>query len=171
MSKYFVTDGPIAVYEFDASAVISEQPPNVIYIRAKMDTDADARVKNVMVTMGDDGAVERNVGLYQLALLLVNIVRWEGPDLDGVPCTEANIRKLDPTEPHLALVLEEIARRNKRPDGPSPKSRTASTSASAGAADLTASQGGESLSLQLATGSYTSHLRNAITGRLKPSDD
>jgi hypothetical protein len=158
MSRYLVNDPPVPIYEFDPAEVISESPPNVIYIRSKMDSDADARYKNVILGMGDDGAIERNLGMLQLALLLANIVSWSGPDLDSVPCTQENIRKLDPAEPHLALVLEEIARRNKRPEAPSPKSATASTSASAGGVDsaMPAKASVESQSLLLATGKQRS---------------
>jgi hypothetical protein len=180
MSRYFVTDPPVAVPEFDVSEVLSDVPPNVIYIKAKMDVATDAKVKSELVKMaGDNKTMEMHLGENQLALLIHNIVRWEGPDLGAVPCTPELIRKLDPTEPHIVLVLDEIARRNKRPDGPKKTSAAASTSARNGAAGWRESANGDganspdqpSLSLQLATGTRTSPLQSAIIGRQKASDD
>jgi len=174
MSRYFVTDPPVPVYEFDPAEVLSETPPNVIYIRAKMDVATDAKVKADVVKIGaDDKTIERHIGLYQLALLIHNIVRWDGPDLASVPCTPEQIRALDPTEPHLVLVLDEIARRNKRPDSPNPKPVAGSTSGKNGAAGSIASQASDqpSLSLQLATMTQKSPLRSALDGRLNRSED
>jgi hypothetical protein len=171
MSRYFVTDPPVPVYEFDPTAVISETPPNVIYIRAKMDVATDAKVKSELVTMGaDNKTVEMRLGENQLALLIHNIVRWEGPDLSSVPCTVANIRALDPTEPHIVLVLDEIARRNKRPDSPNPKSAAGSTYAKNGAAGSLASDP-PSLSHQLAIGIGKSPLRSAVISRQNKLED
>ena len=137
MSRYFVHDTPVAVPEFDADAVMSDQAPNIIYIKSKMDLATDAKVKSELMKVGSDGKTfEAHLGENQLALLIHNIVRWEGPDLSGIPCTPENIRRLNPNEPHLALVLEEIGRRNARTPSPSPKSAGASTSASAGAVVL-----------------------------------
>lgn len=175
MSRYFVTDPPVAVPEFDPSDVVSDRPPNVIYIKAKMDMATDAKVKSELTKIGSDNkTMELRLGDNQLSLLIHNIVRWEGPDLGAAPCTLTNIRALDPTEPHIVLVLEEIARRNARPDGPGPKSRAASTSESAGEADSTPTARGSgepNLSLQLATGMSRSPLRNAIIGHQRSSDD
>jgi len=171
MSRYFVTDPPVPVYEFDPTEVISETPPNVIYIRAKMDVATDAKVKSELVTMGaDNKTVEMRLGENQLALLIHNIVRWDGPDLGSVPCTVANIRALDPTEPHIVLVLDEIARRNKRPDSPNPKPPAGSTPGKNGAAGWVASDQ-PSLSHQLAIGIGKSPLRSAMDGHLNRSDD
>lgn len=178
MSRYFVTDPPAPVYEFEPGSMLdaSGQPatPNVIFIKSKMDVATDAKVKSELVTMGaDNKTVEMRLGENQLALLIHNIVRWEGPDLDSVPCTPANIRALDPTEPHIVLVLDEIARRNKRPDSPNPKPAAGSTSAKNGAAGSIASPDGNQpgLSLQLATGTLRSPLRSAMDGRRNKSDD
>lgn len=121
MSRYFVDGAPVAVPEFD-SATIADRPPNIIYIKSKMDLATDAKVKNELVTLGaDNKTMEAHLGENQLALLIHNIVRWEGPDLGQIPCTVANIRMLDPTEPHIVLVLDEIARRNARSTSPNEK--------------------------------------------------
>jgi len=171
MSRYFCTDPPVPVYEFDPTEVISETPPNVIFIKSKMDVATDAKVKSELITLGaDNKTVEARLGDNQLALLIHNIVRWDGPDLSDTPCTVANIRALDPTEPHIVLVLDEIARRNKRPDSPNPKSAAGSTLGKNGAAGSIGSDP-PGLSLQLATGIGKSPLRSALDGRRSRSDD
>lgn len=177
MSRYFVTDPPVAVYEFDSGEIISDTPPNIIYIKPKMDMATDSKVKSELLTLGaDNKTMEARLGANSMALLIHNIVKWEGPDLGAVPCTPDNIRRLDPTEPHIARVLEEIAVRNKRPVSPNPKPNGASTSASAGAhasngQEIATQTNGESLSLQLATGISRSNLQSAINGRLSKSSD
>src|SRR5262245_10652821 len=100
MPRYFVTDPPVPVYEFDPSEVLSEKPPNIIWIRAKMDLATDSKVKNELLKFGKDTQIEAHLGENELSLLIHNIVRWEGPDLQNVPCDAAHIRQLDPTEPH-----------------------------------------------------------------------
>jgi len=171
MSRYFVTDPPVAVPEFDAAAVISDTPPNVIYIKSKMDVATDARVKSELVKMaGDNKTMEMHLGENQLALLIHNIVRWEGPDLGMMPCTPENIRKLDPTEPHIEKVLETIAARNKRKVAPNPKSPIAAGSETNGSHDASPASG-PGISLQLATGISKSPLLRAMDGRQTRSDD
>lgn len=161
MARYFVTDAPVAIPEFDPSEVISNTPPNVIYIKPKMDYATKAKTTSELFTLDKESQIELHAGSSQMALLVHNIVKWEGPDLGGVPCTEENIRKMDPTEPHLEKVLEEIAKRNKVPND-----RKASASTSAGAPPSR-----ENVSLALATGTPRSTLQSAINGRLKSSDD
>jgi hypothetical protein len=174
MSRYFVTDAPIPVREFNPDEVVSDTRPNVIYVRARMDVETAGKVSSELVSIGADGkTVEAHLGANQTALLIHNIVRWEGPDFDGVPCDAAHIRTLDPTEPHIALVLEEIAERNKRresPNGRSPATGSTSTSAGSTGSSTPPNEAG-SLSLQLATG--ISPLRSRITsdGRPNKSDD
>jgi len=171
MSRYFVTDAPAPVYEFDPAEVISDTPPNVIWIKAKMDVATDARVKNELVKMaGDNKTMEMHLGENQLALLIHNIVKWEGPDLGDIPCTPEQIRKLDPTEPHIALVLEEIARRNVRKESPLPKSPTEPGFATNGSHDGSP-QNAPGLSLQLATGIPRSDSRSGLLGHLRKSED
>jgi len=139
MSRYFVNSTPVAVFEFDVTNVFSEQAPNIIWIKSKMDLQTQAAVQSELLKLGaDNKSIEAHLGSNVMALLIHNIVHWEGPDFDGVPCTPATIRTLDPQLPLLELVIEEIARRNKRTPSPNPKSAGVSTSASAGAADLKA---------------------------------
>lgn len=139
MSRYFVSSTPVAVFEFDVTNVFSEQAPNIIWIKSKMDLQTQAAVQSELLKLGaDNKSIEAHLGGNVMALLIHNIVRWEGPDFDGVPCTPATIRTLDPQLPILELVIEEITRRNARTPSPNPKSAGASTSASAGAVDLKA---------------------------------
>ena len=56
--------------------------------------------------------VDFDVGAYQIALLVHNIVGWQGPAFAGVACTPANIERLDPDEPLVAKVIQEIGERN-----------------------------------------------------------
>lgn len=172
MSRYFVTDAPVAVPEFDTSTVISTTPPNVIYIRARMDYATRAKVSSEMFKLGKDSELEAQLGANDMALLIHNIVKWTGPDFDGVLCTADNIRTMDPNEPHMAKVLEEIAKRNKRRESPNARSATSNISESAGAADLNPSaQASPQAGDQSANGISISPLQNAINGRMNKSDD
>lgn len=59
----------------------------------------------------------------RLAVLEECVVDWEGPkftDKHGrkVPCTRAQIRRLNPHDPLVQRVLEEIDSRNQEPDAP-----------------------------------------------------
>ena len=129
MSRYFVDDAPVAVYETDAAA----PGEHVIWIKPKMDVATKGRVTSELLTLGaDQKTVEFRAGANEMALLVHNIVRWAGPELDGVPCDAAHIRQLDPTEPHITRVLDEIAQRNKAPASPNPKSAADSSLPNAG---------------------------------------
>lgn len=125
MSRYFVTDAPVPIAEFDDETVVSDQPPNIIYIKARMDVETDAKVKGELIAMGADNKVELRIGENSMALLVHNIVAWSGPDFDGVPCDAAHIKRLDINNPHVARVLEDITTRNKRQESPNPKSHGA----------------------------------------------
>lgn len=83
---------------------------NTIYIRAKMSVGVRAKVEDAIAMA--DGGTAKNIGSYILALLENNILAWEGPDFEGVPCTVENIRRLDPDDPLVQKVRDEIARRN-----------------------------------------------------------
>lgn len=176
MSRYFVTDPPVAVPEFDPATVISDGAPNIIYIRARMDVETSGKVKNALFAVDEASqSLELRAGANETALLIHNIVRWEGPDLGQIPCTPENIRKLDPTEPHIALVLEEIAKRNKPKASPNPKSPTANGSTSGGEDGLSAPTSPANddgpLSRQLATGTPRSPLQSALAGHRSRSGD
>jgi len=100
---------------------------HTIYIRAKMDTKTKAAVQDEMRArgMGEDEEVEvSGIGSYRLALLTHNIVAWEGPQFSGAKCTKENINKLDPDEPLIELVAEEIGKRNAPKESPDPNGVT-----------------------------------------------
>jgi hypothetical protein len=135
----FVTDERIPIVEFDPSEVISNTPPRTIWIRAKMNVGVRNRVTGKMVKFGPNGKeVELDLGENLNALLEENILAWEGGDFDGVPCTKENIRKLDPTDPFIDRVADEIAKRNKPKESPDPKEVTPASSMSAGGRSLMA---------------------------------
>lgn len=117
---------------------------NTIYIKAKMDygtrnqvlsAAADARMDD----KGNAKAATVNIGRYQNALLVNNIVDWNGPAFENIACTAVNILRLDPDEPLVVKVLEEIATRNPQRQAPNPKSRTTSGSPATGGSDSTPS--------------------------------
>ena len=99
---------------------------NTIYIRSKMSAGVRAAVQDEMRARGFKSQEELSIsgiGSYRLALMEHNIVAWEGPaflDEKGrpIPCTRLNIRNLDPTEPLVEAVAEEIGERNTAPETP-----------------------------------------------------
>ena len=101
---------------------------NTIYIRAKMTASVRARVEDEIAAkgLGDRRDMEmRGLGSYSLALLVHNIVAWEGSDFvdergKPIPCTRANIERLDLDEPLVVEVREEIGRRNAPKESPDP---------------------------------------------------
>lgn len=172
MGRYFVTDPPVPVPDPKGSN-------NIIWIKARMDVETRGKVRSELAEMGTDGKTPIiHAGAAQLALLLHNIVRWEGPDLGLMSCTPAAIRMLDPADPHIEAVLNEIGARNTPKESPNPKSAGASTLESAGIAGskppATPSVPGDpspGVSHQLATTTATSPLRSALAGRLNKSGD
>jgi len=88
---------------------------NTIMIRPKMDFGVKNRCMDALAAIGQENGtadVALHIGAYQVALMVENIVGWQGPDFVGVACNAANIAKLDPDEPLVELVLQEIAARN-----------------------------------------------------------
>jgi hypothetical protein len=129
-----------------ARVAVSDEQGNTIWIRAKMDVATKNRVHDAIAAVdgASDDVVELHLGSYNTALLVHNIVAWEGPafgDARGrtVPCTRQNIERLDPDEPLVTQVLGEISRRNVRPESPDPNSPTTDGSTHAGAASSPAS--------------------------------
>jgi hypothetical protein len=116
---------------------------DVIYIRPKMSYGVKQRLisKAAQISMsqgsiGGNGKSTPNmeaavdVGAYQLALLTFNVVRWGGPNFNGVLCIEANIERLDPDQPLVVKVLEEIEARNGSKPSPNPVSISGGSEAS-----------------------------------------
>lgn len=88
---------------------------NTILIRPKMDLGTKNRAMDALAQIGrEKGETELAVhlGAYQVALMVENIVAWHGPAFAGVACNAANIARLDPDEPLVELVLNEIVARN-----------------------------------------------------------
>ena len=108
---------------------------NTVYIRAKMSAGTKALLEDeikrggtVRRKEGEETVVEAEVsgfGSYEMLLRIHNIVAWEGPDFvdaDGkpIPCTRANIMRMDPTDPLYELVGERIGELNAKPESPDP---------------------------------------------------
>ena len=100
---------------------------NTIYIRAKMDAGTRALVQNEIAATNNVSKDTEITGLgsYSLALLVHNIVAWEGAafvDERGqpIPCNKLTIGRLDLDEPLIELVREEIGKRNAPKESPSP---------------------------------------------------
>lgn len=122
-----------------ATGVIDEKDitpdMNIIFIRPKMDYGTRQRVlgsaaKLVQVTAGnrkqrraaavkkrgDTNDVQFDIGAYQIALLVHNILDWQGPAFAGYACLAANIETLNPDEPLVQRALQEISDRNTDPN-------------------------------------------------------
>jgi hypothetical protein len=56
----------------------------------------------------DDDGVEMRIKSPDLALLVHNVMHWEGPSFRQYPCTPGNIRLLAPDDPHTQVVLDTI---------------------------------------------------------------
>ena len=112
---------------------------HTVYIRSKMSAGVRAAVQDEMRARGF-GAQEdvqvSGMGSYRLALLIHNVVAWEGPEFAGVPCKRANIERLDLDEPIWDLVADEIGKRNAPKESPDPNSPMSSGSTTDGAAPL-----------------------------------
>ena len=65
---------------------------------------------------GEKDNVEFNVGAYQTALLVHNVLGWHGPSFGGYACTPENIAALDPDVPLVKLVVDAITDRNSPAD-------------------------------------------------------
>lgn len=117
---------------------ISEDGENIIFIKPKMNIETKNCVMDDLVAItgtsgNDDAQVQMHMGAYSTALLVHNVVDWVGPAFAGVKCIPQNIRRLDPDEPLVAMVLDAITQRNPIRRSPDPKSpATANGSTSAG---------------------------------------
>lgn len=106
----------------DERVAVTVDGKDVIYIRPKMGAKTKALLQDQLVKItgkaGDEGAqMEFTSGAYQIALLVANIIAWEGPGFDGVKCVPFNIERLDPDTELYDKVLGEIAQRNPlKPD-------------------------------------------------------
>lgn len=124
----------------DEKVPVTLDGQDIIYIKEKMDLATDAKVREALLRIGGrtdlgngDNAfggvsVDMNLSAWLLALAKHNIVDWEGPSFEGMPCTPHNIGRLDPRDPLVDKVLEEIARRNPITRATNPNSNGAAGS-------------------------------------------
>src|SRR4030095_12305661 len=99
MSRFHVDPTEtVDIYEFEPDETISDAPPNIITIPARMDVATAGKVSSELMRLGADNKPELHVGAHVGALLLHNILSWRGPDFDQLPCTPANIRMLPSPE-------------------------------------------------------------------------
>jgi len=127
MSRFFVDDPPVPIYEFPPGETVLDENskpvrPAVIWIKARMDVETTAKVQDATLAMGKNNQAEIRIGENGLALLIHNIVKWEGPGFDDMPCTPERIKRLNPNEPLIAAVIQEIAIRNRTTPSPNPPS-------------------------------------------------
>lgn len=99
---------------------------DVIYIKPKMGFGSLERVKGALtrsVIQAEEGgalAAEFDLGRANIALLVENIVGWEGPAFadastgKSVPVNPVNIEQLDSDNPLVNLALAEINKRNAK---------------------------------------------------------
>lgn len=110
---------------------------NVIFLRPKMDfgtrnkvVGEAAKIVQRKTSVGnraqrraargkdrrEKNEVEFDVGAYQTALLVHNVLGWAGPAFKGFACTPENIAALDPDEALVKLAIDEITNRNAGED-------------------------------------------------------
>jgi len=174
MSKRFHVDPSerVDVFEFDPGEVISDTPPNVITIRARMDVATAGKVSSELMKLGVDNKPELYVGEHVGALLLHNILGWRGPDFDDLPCTPANIRALPSpdSDPFIEKVANEIGERNKKRESPNGRSPTASGFATNGSPGASP-QSAPAIFHPSEDSISKSPLLRALDGRPSKSDD
>lgn len=140
-----MTYPPLFIKADRIAVFLEDDPDNKIYVRARMNYGVKARVENEMaqIAANDKTAnVRFTVGSYQLALLRLNILAWEGPAFTGMPCTPENIDLFDPDHPLIVKVLERIGEQNRKKESPDPKSAALNGSNDAGNPSLTESLSG-----------------------------
>ena len=111
----------------NAKVAVTIDGANTIHIKAKMDAGTRAAVQDEIRArgLGDGDGELRGIGSYRMTLMVHNIMGWEGPEfLDEkgkpVPCTRANIQRLDPTEPLFEAVGARIGELNEDRKSPDP---------------------------------------------------
>jgi len=109
---------------------VSDAKGNTVYIKAKMDAGTRAAVQDEIRAKGLDSREDlelRGIGSYRLALLLHNVVGWEGPDFTGAngkpfACNRYWIQHWDTNEPIYQMVSDRIAELNEPAGSPDPNS-------------------------------------------------
>lgn len=105
---------------------LPDDPENIVFIRTKMDVGTTSRVQDASAKLTiKNGAMTNDMavlmGAYNMAMLTENIVAWQGPAFESMPCTPETIGYLDPDEPLIERVLTEIATRNAKRASSDPK--------------------------------------------------
>jgi hypothetical protein len=70
---------------------------------------------------GEKENIQFNVGAYQTALLVHNVLGWHGPSFSGFACTPENIAALDPDNPLVKIVVDAISDRNTPAEDDTPE--------------------------------------------------
>ncbi len=143
MSRFFTdADEREPIYEFDPNEVISDTPPNVVWIRPRMNLAQRSKAQAAAFAIDkNSGEVEADFGRNGIVLAQLNILDWEGPDFvdangKKIPVNAKNIERLVGSDPFIDRVLEEIATRNKPKKSNDPKSQDTNGSMGDGATSL-----------------------------------
>lgn len=102
---------------------------NTVFIKSRMDLATAANVNKAFQQIVLTGGVTTNQAVTlpeKLVLLENNVMKWEGPDFEGFPCSVVNIRKIDPMLIDVEgglwdTVLQEISDRNTPRTEPTPE--------------------------------------------------
>ncbi len=103
---------------------------NTIFIKPRLNYGEKMRVQKAAIKIKSKGTAtdfetDFDSSGYQYQLLIESVVSWSGPVFEGRPCTPENIAELDPSDPLLDKVIEEISERNKSAGSDDPKSLSA----------------------------------------------
>jgi hypothetical protein len=136
-----MTYGPLFIKTDRIAVFLEDDPDNIIFVLSKMNYGVKARLENEMaqITANDAKNVRFTIGSYQLALLRLNILDWQGPAFTGMKCTPENINLFDPDHPLIVKVLERISEQNRKKESPDPKLAERNGSSSDGNQSLTES--------------------------------
>jgi len=126
----------------DTSRVAVTEGEDTIYVKARMDFETQSRVRDALARFGTSSNGEEimvTLGAQNLALMVHNIVAWEGPgftDAAGrpVPCTRENVGRLDPDEPIIDKVLAKINELNAPRDRSAAEEKKSTTPTAPGSA-------------------------------------
>ncbi len=104
----------------DRVSVTVDGGDNVVWIRRKMDVATKSEVQDALASIeGLDQGQTRSVLLHlnrqNLVLVQYNVLSWEGPEFEGIPCTFAMIARWDPDDPLYDAVLARINELNTKP--------------------------------------------------------
>jgi hypothetical protein len=131
---------------------VSVDGANTVYIRPRMSFGIQQKVASAMLRLADADneqgmSSSYDLGAYQTAMMTHNVVGWEGPAFrdergQAIPCTPANILRLDPDEPLVKRVLQELTERNTPKASPDPNLPTPTGSTNGGNPSFGASSSG-----------------------------